>query len=60
MIDRFKTVILDFKDVNSVGQAFADEIFRVFKRNNRDTDIYQINANSEVEGMIMLDDYLKF
>ena len=52
-IDKFKTVILDFKDVNSIGQAFADEIFRVFKRNHRDTDIYQINANSEVESMIM-------
>jgi hypothetical protein len=26
-IDRFRTVILDFQNVNQIGQAFADEIF---------------------------------
>ena len=28
-IDRFRTVVLDFQNVNQIGQAFADEIFRV-------------------------------
>jgi hypothetical protein len=27
---QFKTVILDFEGVNHVGQAFVDEVFRVF------------------------------
>ena len=30
--DRFAEVILDFSDVEEIGQAFADEIFRVFQR----------------------------
>jgi hypothetical protein len=29
-LDRFSTVILDFSGVESIGRAFADEIFRVF------------------------------
>jgi anti-sigma regulatory factor (Ser/Thr protein kinase)/DNA-binding transcriptional ArsR family regulator len=52
-IDRFKTVILDFKDIKIVGQAFTDEIFRVFKKKNPGTQIYYINANSEIEDMII-------
>jgi DNA-binding transcriptional ArsR family regulator len=28
--ERFQTVILDFTDVTEIGQAFADEVFRVF------------------------------
>jgi len=28
--ERFKEIILDFENVESIGQAFADEIFRVF------------------------------
>lgn len=52
-LDRFKTVILDFKEVNHIGQAFADEIFRVFKNQNQGTNIIHINANEEVESMIV-------
>lgn len=29
-LDRFEDVVLDFRGVESIGQAFADEIFRVF------------------------------
>jgi hypothetical protein len=29
-VERFKTVIFDFTEVESIGQAFADEVFRVF------------------------------
>ena len=31
-LENFKEVILDFKEVASLGQAFADEVFRVFLR----------------------------
>jgi hypothetical protein len=30
-IEKFKTVVFDFDQVETIGQAFADEIFRVFK-----------------------------
>ncbi len=29
-VDRFRCVVLDFDAVNMIGQAFADEVFRVF------------------------------
>lgn len=33
-LDKFKKIILDFKGVKTIGQGFADEIFRVFVMNN--------------------------
>ncbi|HNV12395.1 MAG TPA: STAS-like domain-containing protein [bacterium] len=51
-LDKFKTVILDFKNVISVGQAFVDEIFRVFKNEHPDINIQYVNANDEVKNMI--------
>jgi len=51
-VDRFRTVILDFRDVDSIGRAFADEIFRVFERNNPGIALTTINTVPEVERMI--------
>jgi anti-sigma regulatory factor (Ser/Thr protein kinase) len=51
-IDRFLTVILDFKNVNQIGQAFADEIFRVFARSHPGIAVQFINANDDVTRMI--------
>jgi anti-sigma regulatory factor (Ser/Thr protein kinase) len=51
-IELFKTVILDFKGVPSIGQAFADEIFRVFVNEHPNVDLVPVNANSEVKRMI--------
>lgn len=51
-IDRFKTVVFDFKGVDTIGQAFADEIFRVFAQEHPDIIILDINANLEIERMI--------
>lgn len=51
-VDKFKTVILDFMGVESIGQAFADEIFRVFAKQNSQVELLRINANSSVERMI--------
>jgi hypothetical protein len=50
--DRFKTVALDFKGVETIGQAFADEIFRVFAQEHPDIKLVEINANPDVQGMI--------
>lgn len=52
-IDRFKTVIFDFDGVDSIGQAFADEVFRVFANKNPSIEILHIKTNSEVKRMIM-------
>jgi len=52
-VDSFKTVILDFEGVKSIGQAFADEVFRVFALNNRNIQLLHVNANKDVEQMIV-------
>ena len=50
--DRFKRVILDFKGVEQIGQAFADEVFRVFTRSHPDIELVPFNANPDVDAMI--------
>ena len=52
-INKFKTVILDFDGVEAIGQAFGDEIFRVFALNNKDIQLLHINASKDVEHMIV-------
>ena len=51
--DKFKEVILDFKNVDFIGQAFADEVFRVFVNKNPDIHLNYINASEQVEKMIL-------
>ena len=50
--DRFKKVILDFKGIELIGQAFADEVFRVFARAHPNVELVPFNANQEVDAMI--------
>ncbi|MGO9119493.1 MAG: STAS-like domain-containing protein [Desulfomonilaceae bacterium] len=50
--DRFKTVMLDFEGVQMIGQAFADEIFRVFAQENPSIMLVEINTNPDVQQMI--------
>lgn len=51
-LDKFKTIILNFESVPSVGQAFVDEVFRVFKNEHPSIQIQYINTNKDVEDMI--------
>lgn len=51
-VDRFKTVVLDFSGIASIGQAFADEVFRVFRFKNPTVDVVPIHTSSEVKRMI--------
>ena len=51
-LDSFQEIILDFADVESIGQAFADEIFRVWQNNHFNIKISYINANENAEFMI--------
>lgn len=51
-LDKFKTVVLDFKNVDTIGQAFADEIFRVFANEYPQVRIETANTSKDVEMMI--------
>lgn len=51
-VDRFRCVVLDFEDVSSVGQAFADEIFRVFANAHPEVELQAVNAEPGVQQMI--------
>lgn len=51
-VDKFHEVLLDFTGVQSIGQAFADEIFRVYKNEHPNVLIVYIRANDDVKKMI--------
>lgn len=51
-LENFKNVVLDFKGVSEIGQAFADEIFRVFPSYHPDVKISAVNTTSDVASMI--------
>lgn len=51
-LDIFKTVVLDFKGVQTVGQAFADEVFRVWQKKHPAIAIEVRNANENIQLMI--------
>jgi hypothetical protein len=50
--ERFKRVELDFAGVSEIGQAFADELFRVFARAHPEIQITPINTEPAVARMI--------
>lgn len=51
-LDKFSEIELDMRDVISVGQGFADEVFRVFASAHPDIAIRASNAGKAVEAMI--------
>jgi anti-sigma regulatory factor (Ser/Thr protein kinase) len=51
-IENFKEVILDFEGVETVGQAFADEIFRVFRMKHPDVHMTPLNMTRATRRMI--------
>ena len=51
-LEKFKVIVLDFKDVGTVGQAFADEVFRVWKSHHPDIQVKVQNANQNIQFMI--------
>lgn len=50
--ERFQTVVLDFAGVEEIGQAFADEVFRVFQQAHPGTRLLPINMTPEVGNMV--------
>ena len=51
-VELFKIVFFDFKEVDAIGQAFADEIFRVFANQHPQIVLDVIHANSQIKRMI--------
>jgi uncharacterized protein DUF4325/penicillinase repressor len=51
-LDKFALIILDFQGIETVGQAFADEVFRVFESNHTNIKIEAINMSETVAFMI--------
>ncbi|WP_312772214.1 STAS-like domain-containing protein [Pseudoxanthomonas mexicana] len=51
-VENFRHVVLDFAEVAGIGQAFADEIFRVFANAHPDVELLHVHAAPEVQQMI--------
>ncbi len=51
-IERFEHVMFDFDAVDSVGQAFADEIFRVYANRHPHILLVPINMNKSVSKFV--------
>lgn len=47
-VENFRTVLLDFDGTQSVGPAFADEIFRVYKSGHPHVKLLPVNASDEI------------
>ncbi|WP_330970320.1 STAS-like domain-containing protein, partial [Lysobacter sp. A3-1-A15] len=51
-VDGFRVVVLDFAEVERIGQAFADEVFRVFANEHPDIELQSIHATPGVQQMV--------
>ena len=51
-LDKFRMVMLDFKGVPRIGQAFADQVFRVFKNEHPEVELRSMNETPTVRKMI--------
>jgi hypothetical protein len=51
-IDRFKVVLFQFDKIDTIGQAFADEVFRVFMNAHPDIELYALGTTPAIEHMI--------
>jgi len=51
-LEKFSEIVLDFRDVASVGQGFADEVFRVFAGRHPAIRITTENTNPVIDAMI--------
>ncbi|MFH0837666.1 MAG: DUF4325 domain-containing protein [Patescibacteria group bacterium] len=51
-LEKFNVITLDFDRVPTVGQAFVDEIFRVFQNKHPHIKIIPVNMNKAVKFMV--------
>ena len=50
--EKFEEVLLDFSNIDDIGQGYAHELFVVFKNQHPNVKLEVINANSQVQKMI--------
>jgi hypothetical protein len=50
--ENFRIVALDFNGVEDIGQAFADEVFRVFPHSHPSVTLVPINTTEQIRQMI--------
>jgi anti-sigma regulatory factor (Ser/Thr protein kinase) len=53
-LTQFKRAELDFGGVDDIGQGFADELFRVFARQQAEVELVVCNASRKVQDMIAM------
>jgi anti-sigma regulatory factor (Ser/Thr protein kinase) len=51
-LDRFRVVVFDFEEVSEIGQAFADEVFRVFRNQHPKIELIPHRATASINQMI--------
>lgn len=51
-LEKFALIVLDFQGIETVGQAFVDEVFRVFRSSHPDTKIEAVNMSETVNFMV--------
>lgn len=51
-LDKFKIVVLDFDNIETIGRAFADEIFRVYVKNHPYTQVLTMNENNSIRQLV--------
>ncbi len=51
-LEKYRTITLDFTDIETVGQAFADEVFRVFATKYPEIKVEPINMSEPVQFMV--------
>jgi len=51
-LEKFRTIVLDFENVGTIGQGFADEVFRVWRGHHPDIEVKYQNANENILFMI--------
>lgn len=51
-LEKFKEVVFDFKNVTTIGQGFADEVFRVWQNRYPKIKLIVQNSNENVQFMI--------
>lgn len=50
--EKVERVVFDFRNVEQIGPAFADEIFRVFALQHPEVELVAVNTNVDVKKMV--------
>jgi uncharacterized protein (DUF1330 family) len=51
-VDRFREVVLDYRNVQEIGQGFADELYRVWAASHRAIKVSSVHMNQAVAFMV--------